>query len=87
MNEIKVINFIRSIIFIKYLDQSIQECQVLNYILGLTISEAKIVILLLFWVGGWWVGEIENKDQLSPTEVEIRTEFGNIQGCLMVKAK
>ena len=28
------------------------------------------------WVGGW-VGEIENKDQLSPTEVEIRTEFGN----------
>ena len=23
------------------------------------------------------MGEIENKDQLSPTEVEIRTEFGN----------
>ena len=22
------------------------------------------------------MGEIENKDQLSPTEVEIRTEFG-----------
>ena len=38
------------------------------------------MILLLFWVGGgWWVGgwvgEIEIKDQLSPTEVEIRTEF------------
>ena len=28
---------------------------------------------------GKWVGEIENKDQLSPTEVEIRTEFGNIE--------
>ena len=24
-----------------------------------------------------WVGKIDNKDQLSPTEVEIRTEFGN----------
>ena len=23
------------------------------------------------------MGEIENKDQLSPIEVEIRTEFGN----------
>ena len=34
------------------------------------------MILLLFWVGGW-VGEIENKDQFCPTEVEIRTEFGN----------
>ena len=31
-----------------------------------------------WWVGGGWVGEIEIKDQLSPTEVEIRTEFGNI---------
>ena len=29
-----------------------------------------------WWVGGGWVGEIEIKDQLSPTEVEIRTEFG-----------
>ena len=44
-------------------------------ILELSIFKAKFMILLLFWVGGW-VGEIENKDQLSPTEVEIRTEFG-----------
>ena len=25
---------------------------------------------------GGWMGEIDIKDQLSPTEVEIRTEFG-----------
>ena len=66
--------------FIKYLDQSIRDTKLLNSILGLTISEARIVILLLFWVGGgWvggWVGEIENKDQLSPIEIETGTEFG-----------
>ena len=45
--------------------------------MGLTISEARIVILLLFWVGGgWWVGEINIKDQLSPIEIETGTEFG-----------
>ena len=35
------------------------------------------MILLLFWVGGGWMGEIETKDQLSPTEVVIGTEFGS----------
>ena len=50
-------------------------------ILELSIFKAKFMILLLFWVGGW-VGEIENKDQLSPTEVEIRTEFGNITSAM-----
>ena len=56
MNEIKVINFIRLIMFIKNIDQSIRETQLLIYIWRLTISEARIVILLLFWVGGGWVG-------------------------------
>ena len=55
MNEIKVINFIRLIMFIKYFDQSNRETQLLSYIWGLTISEARIVILLLFWVGGGWM--------------------------------
>ena len=69
--------------FIKYLDQSIRDTKLLNSILGLTISEARIMILLLFWVGGgWvgggWVGEINIKDQLSPIEIETGTEFGNI---------
>ena len=54
MNEIKVINFIRLIMFIKNIDQSIRETQLLIYIWRLTISEARIVILLLFWVGGGW---------------------------------
>ena len=46
----------------------------------LTLLFLGLFITILGWVVGWvggWVGEIENKDQLSPTEVEIRTEFGN----------
>ena len=34
------------------------------------------MILLLFWVVGGWVGEINTKDQLSPIEIETGTEFG-----------
>ena len=67
--------------FIKYYDQSIAYNLLLKYGLELTLFKVKFLILLLFWVGGcWvdgWVGEIDIKDQLSPTEVEIRTEFGN----------
>ena len=70
--------------FIKYLDQSIRDTKLLNSILGLTISEARIMILLLFWVGGGWVGEINNKDQLSPIEIETGTEFGNFKPQYMI---
>ena len=38
------------------------------------ILTAKILILLLLWVG-----DIDIKDQLSPTEVEIGPEFGNFK--------
>ena len=69
--------------FIKYYDQSIAYNLLLKYGLELTLFKVKFLILLLFWVGGGWVGEIDIKDQLSPTEVEIRTEFGNICGVFL----
>ena len=38
-----------------------------------------------FYYFSGWVGEIENKDQLSPTEVEIRTEFGKKKWVLLAQ--
>ena len=75
MNEMKVINFIKLIMFIKYFDQSIWKTQLLNFIWGLTISQARIVILLLFWVGGWWVGGW-GKSILKTNSVQLRLKLG-----------
>ena len=46
-------------------------------LVNLVVLGAFTTILGGWVVGGWVVRKIENKDQLSPVEVEIRAELGN----------